>query len=274
MKVRYEHGGEHDPIKQILANQLAADRADLGFSASPSMQLYGFEDGPVNMRPDLLLDVLGGPATVKAGVQGIRQLMKKSPELYKKLMGSGTKVVDDAAKQGGFDPTDIAALRKDGVSEEEIMKLVKGPQTKMTKKTADNTQAYIERMKKQKVQNQANRALREAARDESQQFINMQRRLSELGMEAAEAEKIAQKIFKENVDDIFTQARIDDMVLGKGDQLAKQLGPTMQELYKTNRGVFDAIYNELIQPVTSKKISGAVNPRMNQFGGKINVRKA
>jgi len=274
MKVRYEHGGEHDPIKQILANQLAADRADLGFSASPSMQLYGFEDGPVNMRPDLLLDVLGGPATVKAGVQGIRQLMKKSPELYKKLMGSGAKAVDDAAKQAGFDPTDIAALRKDGVSEEEIMKLVKGPQTKMTKKTADNTQAYIERMKKQKVQNQANRALREAARDESQQFINMQRRLSELGMEAAEAEKIAQKIFKENVDDIFTQARIDDMVLGKGDQLAKQLGPTMQELYKTNRGVFDAIYNELIQPVTSKKISGAVNPRMNQFGGKINVRKA
>jgi uncharacterized phage infection (PIP) family protein YhgE len=238
MKVRYEHGGEHDPIKQILANQLAADRADLGFSASPSMQLYGFEDGPVNMRPDLLLDVLGGPATVKAGVQGIRQLMKKSPELYKKLMGSGAKAVDDAAK------------------------------------TADDAAAYMQRMQKQKVQNQANRALREASREESQQFINMQRRLSELGMEAAEAEKIAQKIFKENVDDIFTQARIDDMVLGKGDQLAKQLGPTMQELYKTNRGVFDAIYNELIQPVTSKKISGAVNPRMNQFGGKINVRKA
>ena len=238
MKVRYEHGGDHDPIKQILANQLAADRADLGFSASPSMQLYGFEEGPVSMRPDLLLDILGGPATLKAGVQGIRQLIKKSPELYKRLMSTGTKAVDDAAK------------------------------------TADDAAAYMQRMQKQKVQNQANRALRQAAREESQARLNLQGRLSELGMEAKEAEKIAEKIFKENVDDIFAQARIDDVVLGKGDQLAKQLGPTMKELYNTNRGVFNAIYNELIKPVTSKKISGAVNPRMNQFGGKIKVRKA
>tara|TARA_A100001515_G_scaffold56801_5_gene44736 strand:+ start:11127 stop:12044 length:918 start_codon:yes stop_codon:yes gene_type:complete len=305
MKVRYEHGGDHDPVKDVLSSQVfMLPTAEVATDFVPrdedeakiyrNLGVQGVMDlrdmkGAVRegrgkfaenyMLPalELALAVESGKGALdlgRLGVQGIRQLIKKSPGILKRLMKSGTKAVDDAAKKAGFDPTDIAALRKDGVPEEEIMKLVKGPQTKMTKKTADNTQAYIERMKRQKVQNQANRALRQAAREESQARLNLQGRLSELGMEAKEAEKLAEKIFRENVDDIFTQARIDDVVLGKGDQLAKKLGPTMQELYNTNRGVFNAVYNELIKPVTSKKISGAVNPRMNQFGGKINVRKA
>ena len=269
MKVRYEHGGDHDPVKDVLSSQVfmlptAEVATDFVPRDEDEAKIYrrlgvqgvmdlrdmkgAVREGRNQFARDYMYPALEAALAVESGkgaldlgrlgVQGLRQLIKKSPGILNRLMKSGTKAVDDAAK------------------------------------TADDAAAYMQRMQKQKVQNQANRALRQAAREESQARLNLQGRLSELGMEAKEAEKLAEKIFRENVDDIFTQARIDDVVLGKGDQLAKKLGPTMQELYNTNRGVFNAVYNELIKPVTSKKISGAVNPRMNQFGGKINVRKA
>ena len=39
---------------------------------STSMQLYGFEDGPVTMRPDLLLDLLGAGELARAGYRVLK----------------------------------------------------------------------------------------------------------------------------------------------------------------------------------------------------------
>ena len=75
-------------------------------------------------------------------------------------------------------------------------------------------------------------------------------------------EQKAVKLFQEAVDKIFTQTRIDDVILKDGDTVAKNFGPTMKELYDTNRPMFDAIYNDLIGPLTGR------GPRMNEQGGR------
>ena len=70
---------------------------------SPSMQLYGFEDGPVTMRPDMLLNaaagVKGAQAVYNAGKLGLGQLLQKGltpTQMKARAMG---KV---AAKEAGF----------------------------------------------------------------------------------------------------------------------------------------------------------------------------
>jgi hypothetical protein len=83
-------------------------------------------------------------------------------------------------------------------------------------------------------------------------------------------ESVAEQLFEESVDNIFHQARLDDIVLGDTDKLAKNLGPTMRELYETDPDLFDDLwYGDLITPTQSKKLYGKTNPLMNQFGGRV-----
>lgn len=125
-----------------------------------------------------------------------------------------------------------------------------------------------------RLQNVADRALRNASKEDSQAILNLQGKLDEALRMGKIEESVAEQLFEESVDNIFHQARIDDIVLGDTDKLAKNLGPTMEQLYNTNPGLFDELYyGNLITPTQSRKIAGQVNPMMNQFGGRVRVIK-
>lgn len=125
-----------------------------------------------------------------------------------------------------------------------------------------------------RLQNVADRALRNASKEDSQAILNLQGKLDEALRMGKIEESVAEQLFEESVDNIFHQARIDDIVLGETDKLAKNLGPTMEQLYNTNPALFDELYyGNLISPAMSKKVAGSPNPLMNQFGGRVRVVK-
>lgn len=121
-----------------------------------------------------------------------------------------------------------------------------------------------------RLQNVADRALRNASREDSQAILNLQGKLDEALRMGRIEESVAEQLFEESVDNIFHQARIDDIVMGDTERIAKKLGPTMEQLYNTNPDLFDDLYyGNLITPTQSRNIAGQVNPLMNQFGGRV-----
>lgn len=274
MKVRYEHGGSHgsddDPIAKILANQLAADRAGMmeGYTrVGDDVYETPFPSGAIQSDRPYMLDLMG---LGSLGKSALKYLTKKGSQ----AVGRGSS----AAAKSGIDPTDVAALKKSGMSEDDIFNFVTRTDNKAAVKaaqeaTAPRVAALRSQMQNRKLQTAADRIIQKASKDESQAILNLQGQLDKAVSQGIIEEAKAVKIFEEAVDNVFTQARLDDKILGGTERVARQLGPTMQELYNTNRPLFNKVYNDLIRPVTSKKIDGAVNPRMNQFGGVIKVVK-
>lgn len=259
---KYPHGGVHPPEAQADPSLAPDYRGDL--------PMYS---GAVNMRPDLLFDMLGVGELAKLGFTASRA----GYGALKNLMSRGASKSKDAlsalAKQG-VDPADLAELKKMDLSEEELLKMVKSTNkeaaSKARKASEPALKAMREQMQGRKLQSVANRAIQNASKEESQALLNLQGKLDRALSQGILEEGKAVKIFQESVDKIFTQARIDDVILGKGDQLAKQLGPTLTELYKTDKALFDKIYyGDLLRPLTSTKLAGKVNPRMNEQGGRV-----
>jgi len=257
---RYPHGGTHPP-------EAVADPSLAPSNLSPSMQLYGFEDGPVTMRPDLLLDAVGVGELTRLGYRG----GKAGIEAMKRILTSKSDDSLGALAKQGVDAADLAELRKMGIPEDEMAMFVKSdnPAAKAARKASDPAiRALKGRIEKSKLQTQAQRAIQNASKEESQAILNLQGKLDKALADGVIEEQKAVKIFQEAVDKIFTQTRIDDVLLKDGDTIAKKLGPTLKELYDTNKPMFNAVYNDLIKPLTSKKISGKPNPRMNEHGGR------
>lgn len=286
MRVKYEHGGPHDPVKDILSNQVQMlptaevvgdfvprdeDEAkiyrNLGVQGVMDLrEMKGaVREGRDQFARDYMYPALEAAMALETGkgiidlgrlgAKGISALLK-NPRVMAKLMGrSPDEVLEEA---GG-------------------MKLIK-TSDKAAKKIADEgakgVQATRNRIQSARLQTEANRLLRQASKDESQAILNLQASLDDALSKGVIEEAQAVKAFQEAVDNVFTQARVDSRVLGNTDQLARQLGPTMEELYKTNRPLFNSVYNDLIGPVTSRKISGAVNPRMNKYGGIVPKSKS
>ena len=236
MKVRYEHGGAHgpeeDPIKKILASQLAEERAGMmeGYTrVGEDIYETPFPSGAIQSDNPYLFDLMGLGAL---GKSALKYLAKK---------GSQT--------------------------------LGKGATRAAVKKASDPLADISEKQAVDRIQNVADRAIRTASKEESQAIVNLQGQLQKAVGQGLLEEAKAVKVFQEAVDNVFTQARIDYKILGGAERAAKDFGPSMRELYNTNRPLFDKVYNDLISPLTSKRIDGAVNPRMNEFGGVIKVVK-
>jgi hypothetical protein len=149
------------------------------------------------------------------------------------------------------------------------------PQPKMrTIKRSEKPDPMVARAAEQqgrdRLQNIADRAIRQADKEYHQDLFNTQRRIEQLANEGKIEWETAERLFQESVDDIFTQARIDDKILGRTERLDEMMGPTMRELYESDPATFDAIwYDQLIRPRVSRKIDGQVNPLMNEHGGRI-----
>ena len=233
MKVRYEHGGSHGSDDDPIAKILANQLA---------ADRAGMMEGYTRAGDDVYETPFPSGA-----IQSDRSYMLD-------LMGLGS-----------LGKSALSYLTKKGTQA-----LGKGATKTATKSAVSDV---FEKQAVDRIQNVADRAIRTASREESQAMVNLQGQLQKAVNQGLLEETKAVKIFEEAVDNVFTQARLDDKILGGTERAARQLGPTMQELYNTNRPLFNKVYNDLIRPVTSKKIDGAVNPRMNQFGGVIKVVK-
>lgn len=219
-----------DPVNAILRNQLAADR-------------QGMMENKVQVGDDYIELPYPESFTGRADVDPNPYILELAG-IGPLMRGAGKMIFKTGAKEG--------AESLMGMGSKEALESVQ-------KKQASD-----------RLQNVADRALRKASQDESQAILNLQGKLDEALRMGRIEESVAEQLFEESVDNIFHQARLDDIVLGETDRLAKNLGPTMREIYEVDPGLFDDIYyGELISPVTSKKISGKVNPLMNQFGGRV-----
>lgn len=244
---QYPHGGTHPP-EAVADPKLAPDYRGV----QPSLYDLGY-DGPVTMRPDLLLDAVGVGELARLGYAGGKYAMGA----LKSLLKSGS---DDA----------MEALAKTA-EPQEMFRLVKKTDAGAAARESSEAalKAQGERIANSKLQTQAQRAIQNASKEESQAILNLQGKLDKALAEGIMEEQKAVKLFQEAVDGIFTQTRIDDVILKDGDQLAKHLGPTMRELYETDPFLFDELYfRDLITPTQSKKLYGKINPKMNEYGGR------
>lgn len=86
-----------DPIKEAIARP-----QDAPSNRSVSMDLYGFEDGPVEMKPELMLEaLLLGRGLAKAGTSAAKNILKKgqtrAQRVINELLNESTKQVGENA---------------------------------------------------------------------------------------------------------------------------------------------------------------------------------
>lgn len=236
-----------DPVNAILRNQLAADR-------------QGMMENKVQVGDDFVEMPYPTSYTGRADVDSTPYILDLAgvPALMK---GAGKLLFKTGAKRGGDAVVDAA--RREMLGEFSERQAGKRAIAEVQEKQA-----------KDRLQNVADRALRDASKEDSQAILDLQGKLESAVRSGRIEEQVAEQLFEENIDNIFNQARLDDIVMGDTEKIAKNLGPTMRELFEFDPDLFDDIYyGELISPVSSKKISGKVNPLMNQFGGRVRVIK-
>lgn len=223
-----------DPVNEILRNQLAADR-------------QGMMESKVQVGDDYIELPYPESFTGRADVDPNPYILELAG-IPAAMKTAGKMIFKTGAKEG--------AESLMGMGSKEALESVQ-------KKQASD-----------RLQNVADRALRNASKEDSQAILNLQGKLDEALRMGRIEESVAEQLFEESVDNIFHQARLDDIVLGETDKLAKNLGPTMEQLYKTDPFLFDELYyRDLITPTQSKKLYGKINPLMNQFGGRVRVIK-
>lgn len=91
-----------DPIKESVARPENAPS-----NRSISMDLYGFEDSPVEMRPELMLEaLLLGRGLAKAGNAAAKNILKKgqtkAQKVINELLNESTKQVGENAAQNSI----------------------------------------------------------------------------------------------------------------------------------------------------------------------------
>ena len=258
---QYPHGGTHPP-EAVADPKLAPDYRGV----QPSMYDLGYE-GPVTMRPDFLLDVLGvgelarlGYTSGKAGIEALKRILTSKSD---DAMTALAKTAEPQEMYRLVKKTDAGAgARESAAGARESATAARESAAAARESSEAALKAQAERIANSKLQTQAQRAIQNASKEESQAILNLQGQLDKALAEGVMEEQKAVKLFQEAVDKIFTQTRIDDVILKDGDTVAKNFGPTMKELYDTNRPMFDAIYNDLIGPLTGR------GPRMNEQGGR------
>lgn len=179
MKIKkYQNGGTNPP--EVQANpSLAPDYRGV----EPSLYDLGYE-GPATMRPDLLLDLVGLPSLIRAVpslARGAYSVLKNPKATYDALRGlvaggsAAAPEIDMASKQA------LDALRRKQLDDQ--------------------------------LQNVAERAVREGAREESQNILDLQRSMQNVLDDAIsesksidELQDAAQKI----IDDMELQGFLDE----------------------------------------------------------------
>jgi len=238
---KYQNGGKNPP--EVQANPSLAPS-----NLSPSMQLYGFEEGPVTMRPDLLLDLLGAGELARAGYSILKN-PKATYDAFRSLLPKKSSVAPE-----------INMARRE-----------------MLEGFAERS-AYKRLQQKQlndRLQNIADRALREGAKDESLAIGELQIRLENLLRgEIQDFDKL-----QASLDDILRDIRklkISD------NQSYRQTIDDIEQLFNVSPGgsvsstrLKDATFDPRASEDIEYFFEQATQPsfKLNKYGGKIKVLK-
>ena len=179
MRTIYKDG---DPIKEkLLREQLAADRA-------------GMMEGKVQVGDDYV--ELPYPSSWAGTAESDRPYLVDIVGITgapaKMALRKGAQAT---VSRGGSEAVD--AMRREMISDFS---------ERMAGKRA--VEAVKETQAKSRLQNVADRALREASKDESQQILRLQEKIDDAVMAGKLEEDVAEQLFQESVDNIFTPSRL------------------------------------------------------------------
>jgi hypothetical protein len=249
---KYQNGGTNPggpTPPEVQANpSLAPDYRGV----EPSLYDLGYE-GPASMRPDLLLDLVGLPSLIRAVpslAKGAYSVLKNPKATYDALRGIATggsaaaSEIDMASKQA------LDALRRKQLDDQ--------------------------------LQNVAERAVREGAREESQNILDLQRSmqnaqklLDDMELQGYIDEQQYSK-FLRDIDGVFNEAR-GGSVSGTpiiDDSFPSSSAARMKRIQQGLEGQFESLLRDVnLNPRVMSRGEMTPNFRMNRNGGKIKVLK-
>tara|TARA_R100001510_G_scaffold9193_1_gene7072 strand:+ start:304 stop:1248 length:945 start_codon:yes stop_codon:yes gene_type:complete len=295
---RYQNGGS-DPIRQRLERErLAADRAGV---IDEAMRQNIIPDprvtGAISVDRPYIFDLMGAGELASLGARGVRALAGKAtgksaakvstkfpPPLPKEeatelMMKARTNKMgiqyrgNDTGKAFFFDGT-IDRLRKKGMSEADIQDYIKknGNTAEFTRGVAELDDFVKDREKAlnflsrleadSRLQNLADRAIREGGREESQAILNLQQQaqkiIDDLNL-AGRIDEIEYNALVDNVENLFNISPG-----GKASDFPEQFASALSE--KLSK------YGLEPESVVKKLVQDADKPfMMNQSGGKMKV---
>ena len=207
MKIKkYQRGGFNgDPLKALVAASEStrtqtpdAAMLDRVLQAEEASVLSDLERQRMREEP------LGMYYEDAAGLEQVNPVFEilsfAGPKLFQSIGKKGIKMISDY----------MAGMSAKELSEKKAKDIVM--------EALDPMKELAERRANENLQYVAERAIKKAGSDDTQAFLNLQNRAAEIADEAMGAEMFNLAKFENEVDRIFGQARIDDLV-------SKRIGP-------------------------------------------------
>jgi hypothetical protein len=206
MKIKkYQVGGFNgDPLKALVAARESTNTNAPNLGAILARQI---EDGPDLMGADninrlerqLLMEQPGGmyyadPAGLEQVNPVFELLSFAGPKVFQSIGKKGVKMISDYIS--GLSSKELASKKAKDIVMEAI-----DPMKELAERRATENLQYV-----------ADRTLRKAGADDTQAFLNLQGRAQEVADEAMGAEMFNVAKFENQIDDIFGQARVDDII--------------------------------------------------------------
>jgi hypothetical protein len=240
MKIKkYQVGGFNgDPLKALVAARESTNTNAPNLGAIIASQI---EDGPDLMGADninrlerqLLMEQPGGmyyadPAGLEQVNPVFELLSFAGPKVFQSIGKKGVKMVSDYIS--GLSSKELASKKAKDIVMEAI-----DPMKELAERRATENLQYV-----------ADRTLRKAGAEDTQGFLNLQGRAQEVADEAMGAEMFNVAKFENQIDDIFGQARVDDIIERRGLGRSKDLGSVEDVRRATQSGV-DPTYIKLFE---------------------------
>ena len=240
MKIKkYQVGGFNgDPLKALVAARESTNTNAPNLGAIIASQI---EDGPDLMGADninrlerqLLMEQPGGmyyadPAGLEQVNPVFELLSFAGPKVFQSIGKKGVKMVSDYIS--GLSSKELASKKAKDIVMEAI-----DPMKELAERRATENLQYV-----------ADRTLRKAGAEDTQGFLNLQGRAQEVADEAMGAEMFNVAKFENQIDDIFGQARVDDIIERRGLGRSKDLG-SVEDVRRAAQSGVDPTYIKLFE---------------------------
>ena len=239
MKIKkYQVGGFNgDPLKALVAARESTNTNAPNLGAILASQI---EDDPFmgadninRLERQLLREQPGGmyyadPAGLEQVNPVFELLSFAGPKVFQSIGKKGVKMISDYIS--GLSSKELASKKAKDIVMEAI-----DPMKELAERRATENLQYV-----------ADRTLRKAGADDTQGFLNLQGRAQEVADEAMGAEMFNVAKFENQIDDIFGQARVDDIIQSKGIGMSKDLG-TVEDVRRATQSGVDPTYIKLFE---------------------------
>ncbi len=239
MKIKkYQVGGFNgDPLKALVAARESTNTNAPNLGAILASQI---EDDPFmgadninRLERQLLMEQPGGmyyadPAGLEQVNPVFELLSFAGPKVFQSIGKKGVKMISDYIS--GLSSKELASKKAKDIVMEAI-----DPMKELAERRATENLQYV-----------ADRTLRKAGADDTQGFLNLQGRAQEVADEAMGAEMYNVAKFENQIDDIFGQARVDDIIQSKGLGMSKDLG-TVEDVRRATQSGVDPTYIKLFE---------------------------